>query len=153
MYASTLVLKAGAQCGSPARWDLCGGPLERVVPTAICSKSLLGLSTAAQRSVNSLKGWWRELLVLHESSSFRERRGQKAANFLQVGNTLGYARWNGAFVHHGYKKTCWLYPLHKNAATILASDFDHPLLSKDKEVEMVDLNRLVIDGDQGIQNS
>ena len=63
----------------------------------------------------------------------------KAANFLQVGNTLGYARWNGAFVHHGYKKTCWLYPLHKNAATILASDFDHPLLSKDKEVEMVDL--------------
>ncbi len=34
MNASTLVLKAGAQCGSPARWDL-RGPLERVVPTAI----------------------------------------------------------------------------------------------------------------------
>ena len=27
--------KAGAQCGSPARWDLCGGPPARAVPTAI----------------------------------------------------------------------------------------------------------------------
>ena len=26
--------KVGAQCGSPARWDLCGGLLERAVPTA-----------------------------------------------------------------------------------------------------------------------
>ena len=27
--------KAGAQCVSSARWDLCGGPLARAVPTAI----------------------------------------------------------------------------------------------------------------------
>ena len=26
--------KVGAQCGSPARWDLCGGPPARAVPTA-----------------------------------------------------------------------------------------------------------------------
>jgi len=26
--------KAGAQCGSSARWDLCGGPPARAVPTA-----------------------------------------------------------------------------------------------------------------------
>jgi hypothetical protein len=26
--------KAGAQCGNPARWDLCGGPPETAVPTA-----------------------------------------------------------------------------------------------------------------------
>lgn len=26
--------EAGAQCGSPARWDLCGGRPERAVPTA-----------------------------------------------------------------------------------------------------------------------
>src|SRR5205807_255423 len=26
--------EAGAQCGSPARWDLCGGPPVRAVPTA-----------------------------------------------------------------------------------------------------------------------
>ena len=33
--ASTPTPEAGAQCGSPARWDLCGGPPARAVPTAI----------------------------------------------------------------------------------------------------------------------
>jgi hypothetical protein len=33
--ASSLVPEAGAQCGSSARWDLCGGPPARAVPTAI----------------------------------------------------------------------------------------------------------------------
>src|SRR5690242_4737656 len=32
--ASTFASEAGAQCGSPARWDLCGGPPARAVPTA-----------------------------------------------------------------------------------------------------------------------
>ena len=32
--ASTFAPKAGAQCGSSARWDLCGGPPARAVPTA-----------------------------------------------------------------------------------------------------------------------
>jgi hypothetical protein len=30
----TLAPEAGAQCGNSARWDLCGGPPERAVPTA-----------------------------------------------------------------------------------------------------------------------
>ena len=33
--ASTFAPEAGAQCGSSARWDLCGGPPARAVPTAI----------------------------------------------------------------------------------------------------------------------
>ena len=32
--ASTSEPKAGAQCGNPARWDLCGGLPARAVPTA-----------------------------------------------------------------------------------------------------------------------
>ena len=36
--ASTPEPKAGAQCGSSARWDLCGGPPARAVPTAISPK-------------------------------------------------------------------------------------------------------------------
>lgn len=74
----------------------------------------------------------------------------KAANFTQVGESLGYGRRNGAYIHHGQKKTCWLYPLQKNAAAILSGDFDHPLLKGDRTATMVDLNRLVIDGDQGL---
>jgi hypothetical protein len=35
--ASTPEPEAGAQCGNPARWDLCGGPSARAVPTAILS--------------------------------------------------------------------------------------------------------------------
>jgi hypothetical protein len=31
----TLAPEAGAQCVRSARWDLCGGPPERAVPTAI----------------------------------------------------------------------------------------------------------------------
>ncbi|MGB6164597.1 MAG: hypothetical protein WCF33_15945, partial [Pseudonocardiaceae bacterium] len=33
--AFAFVPKAGAQCVSSARWDLCGGPPARAVPTAI----------------------------------------------------------------------------------------------------------------------
>ncbi|CAG4902577.1 unnamed protein product, partial [Acidithrix sp. C25] len=67
-----------------------------------------------------------------------------------VGESLGYGRRNGTYVHHGQKKTCWLYPLQKNAPAILSGDFDHPLLKGDKTATMVDLNRLVIDGDLGL---
>ena len=74
----------------------------------------------------------------------------KAANFTRVGESLGYARRNGAYIHHGQKKACWLYPLQKNAAAILSSDFDHPLLKRKEARTMVDLNRLVIDGDLGL---
>src|SRR5919106_5156650 len=34
----TLASGPGAQCGSSARWDLCGGPPVRAVPTAIKSR-------------------------------------------------------------------------------------------------------------------
>ena len=30
----------GAQCGNPARWDLCGGPSARTVPTATPAENL-----------------------------------------------------------------------------------------------------------------
>ena len=38
--------KVGAQCGSPARWDLCGGPPARAVPTAT-----VGITRDAQHLV------------------------------------------------------------------------------------------------------
>src|ERR1019366_7057683 len=36
--------KVGAQCGNPARWDLCGGPPARAVPTATFLKPDHGLA-------------------------------------------------------------------------------------------------------------
>lgn len=75
----------------------------------------------------------------------------QAANFVSVGETSGYARRNGAWVYHGNKKRCWLYPLRRDALAVLAAGFDHPLLSsQNRRTPMVDLNRVVIDGADGL---
>ena len=76
----------------------------------------------------------------------------KAANFLPIGETSGYARRNGSWVHHGEVKRCWVYPLHRRAVPLLAAPFDHPLLnvSDDERTDVVDLNQVVIEGDGGL---
>jgi hypothetical protein len=76
----------------------------------------------------------------------------KAANFLLAGETSGYGRRNGTWVDHGNKKLCWLYPLRRDARAILASPFDHPMLSSSakRKANMVDLNQVVIEGERGL---
>ena len=75
----------------------------------------------------------------------------RAANFVSVGETSGYARRNGTWVYHGNKKRCWLYPLRRDAVAVLAAGFDHPRLSsQNRRAHMVDLNRVVIDGADGL---
>ncbi|MGH9044432.1 MAG: ISAs1 family transposase [Acidimicrobiales bacterium] len=76
----------------------------------------------------------------------------RAANFVVAGETSGYGRKNGTWVHHGNKKICWLYPLRRDARAILAAPFDHPALrtTTDKERDVVDLNQVVIEGDDGL---
>ena len=76
----------------------------------------------------------------------------KAANFLSVGETSGYARKNGSWAHHGDTKRCWVLPLHPRATQVLAAPFDHPVLvmSDDERMNVVDLNRVVIEGAAGL---
>ena len=76
----------------------------------------------------------------------------KAANFVSVGETQGYARKNGSWAHHGEVKRCWVYPLHRRATEVLAAPFDHPVLvMSDKEgADVVDLNAVVIEGRGGL---
>lgn len=76
----------------------------------------------------------------------------RAANFVEVGETSGYARRNGAWVYHGQRKRCWLYPLRSDAAGVLAAGFDHPALrpTSDRKAYMVDLNQVVIEGETGL---
>ena len=76
----------------------------------------------------------------------------RAANFVSVGETQGYARHNGSWAHHGDKKRCWVYPLHRRATEVLAAPFDHPVLfMSDKErADVVDLNAVVIEGQGGL---
>ena len=68
-----------------------------------------------------------------------------AANFRQVGSTLGYGRSAGSYHHHGSVKRVWLYPLHRRAASVLSAPFDHPLLTR-QEASVADLNALPLSG-------
>ena len=77
----------------------------------------------------------------------------KAANFVALGETQGYARRNGSWAHHGEVKRYWVYPLHRRATSVLAAPFDHPALlsvSDNERTCVVDLNQVVIDGDGGL---
>ena len=47
--ASTPEPKGGAQCGSPARWDLRGGPPAMAVPTAIVARLMPGVARLPKR--------------------------------------------------------------------------------------------------------
>jgi hypothetical protein len=53
----TLAPEAGAQCGNSARWDLCGGPPERAVPTATGVFYRSELYSIALRIDQHLVGW------------------------------------------------------------------------------------------------
>lgn len=71
-----------------------------------------------------------------------------AANFVQLGSTLGYGRSAGRYHHHGNPKRVWLRPLHGRAAQILCAPFDHPLLARKEHNRVIDLNALPLAGER-----
>ena len=84
--------------------------------------------------------------ALHQGTCY------KAANFVQVGHSSGYARRNGSWVRHDVVKACWLYPLRRDAAGLLSAPFDHPVLlaALSRRDKVIDLNTVVIEGDGGL---
>ncbi len=50
----------------------------------------------------------------------------RAANWLCLGQTLGYGRHAGKYCYHGQAKTVWVYPLHPKARQWLRQPFAHP---------------------------
>ena len=72
-----------------------------------------------------------------------------AANFTQVGSTLGYSRSAGAYHHHGNPKRVWMYPLHRDASGILSATFPHPLLTG-RDDHVADVNTLELAGAGGL---
>src|SRR5580658_7968707 len=48
----------------------------------------------------------------------------KASNFTELGQTSGFERKAGRFVHHGDPKTYWLRTLRRDALRLLVCDFD-----------------------------
>ena len=74
----------------------------------------------------------------------------KASNFTMLGETSGYGRKAGRFVHHGGPKAYWLRPLRRDALRLLTAPFDHPVLTSRKTMSALDLNRLDLDSPDGL---
>jgi predicted transposase YbfD/YdcC len=73
-----------------------------------------------------------------------------ASNFEKIGETSGFGRKAGRFVHHGGKKVYWLRTLRRDAFALLNAEFDHPLLSSRRTMSALDLNRLDLDSPVGL---
>lgn len=76
----------------------------------------------------------------------------EAAGFARLGETLGYGKVNGRYVHHGKVKLCFARTLRRDALGILAAPFDHPLLARtaQRRPPVLDLNALVFEGTGGL---
>jgi len=72
-----------------------------------------------------------------------------AANFQQVGSTLGYSRSAGVYHHHGHPKRVWMYRLHRDASGVLSATFPHPLLTGSDDA-VADVNTLELAGAGGL---
>lgn len=54
----------------------------------------------------------------------------RAANWIELGPTRGFAKSNATYVAHGAAKRIWVFPLHRGARTMLAAPVPHPLLPR-----------------------
>ena len=73
-----------------------------------------------------------------------------ASNFTRLGETSGYGRKAGRFVHHGERKAYWLRKLRRDALFLLSAEFDHPVFFPRRTMSTLDLNRLDLDSPAGL---
>jgi len=64
----------------------------------------------------------------------------RAANWLELGDTRGFAKSNTTYTAHGQSKRIWVYPLRRDARAILASPLPHRALPRTevKSMELTD---------------
>lgn len=72
-----------------------------------------------------------------------------AAGFVALGETRGFGRSGGRYVHHGQVKRYLARVLRRDAIDILTAPFDHPVLARGRPT-MIDLNQLCFDGEGGL---
>lgn len=63
----------------------------------------------------------------------------RAANWIELGATRGFAKSNDKYVEHGVAKRVWVYRLHPQAQDLLSSVVPHPALPR-LEVKMMRLS-------------
>ncbi|MGC8489644.1 MAG: ISAs1 family transposase [Clostridia bacterium] len=73
----------------------------------------------------------------------------RAAGWVEVGQTEGYAKHNMQYTEHGERKQVFLRPLFRGAEGWLRAPFDAPALAVG-EPPAVDFNRIVLQGKDGL---
>ena len=63
----------------------------------------------------------------------------RAANWIELGSTRGFAKCNDSYVEHGAAKRVWVYALHRQAPRLLASALPQAALPR-LEVKMMRLS-------------
>lgn len=129
------------------RFCVLPGGRRRNLASAVLARSLRRLSGDYQAR------WGHPVLVVETFVDPARHAGTcyRAAGFTVLGNTVGYGRRSGRYVHHGNPKICLARPLRRGAARILAASFDHPLLAMTSgRGPVLDLNALCFDGEGGL---
>lgn len=75
----------------------------------------------------------------------------RAAGWIPLGETRGFARSGNGYSAHGQPKMLFVRPVHPDAQRMLAAAFSPPVVAAGKEkVPAMDVNQLPIEGDDGL---
>jgi hypothetical protein len=75
----------------------------------------------------------------------------RAANFSLVGETAGWGRSNGSYVHHGTIKMVWVRELRRGSRRMLSGVFDHPVFTgHPRRIPIIDCNLLDFESGGGL---
>jgi len=97
---------------------------------------------------------WGHPVVLAETFTDPERHAggcYRAANFAMVGETAGWGRSNGSYVHHGKVKAVWVRELRRHSRRMLSGVFDHPVFTgHPRRKPIIDCNLLDFESHAGL---
>jgi hypothetical protein len=115
------------------------------------ASQVLGLTL--RRLSSDFEARWGHPVVLVETFTDLARHigtCYAASNFSRLGETSGYGRKAGRFVHHGERKAYWMRKLRRDALLLLTAEFDHPVFFPRRTMSTLDLNRLDLDSPAGL---
>jgi len=75
----------------------------------------------------------------------------RAAGWIPLGETRGFARSGNGYCSHGQPKMLFVRPLHPDTQRMLAAAFSPPVGTNRKEkIPVIDVNRLPVEGEDGL---
>lgn len=117
------------------------------VASAVLSASLRRLAADWQAS------WGHPVVAVETFTDPARHVGTcyRATNFAMLGQTSGWRRHRESFIFHGRPKHVWVRPLRKNATSMLAATFDHPVFAGNpRRGTAINHNVLDFDSDVGL---